>query len=263
MAPWVKLDDCFSEHPKVEEAGDLAAWLYVCGLQYCSRALSDGFIPASRVPRLTGLQRPLKLAETLVAVGLWERVEGGFQVHDYAEHQRTAEQVKRDRQRTSERVTRFRAKRSSNTVGNGPSNAVTNGDVTAVDTDRDTETPQSPPRGASVEDAEFRDWLHDHEQVTSRRAPKPGTQARAALAKAYGARRRERYSADELKLASRAAHANDYRRENGYDKAESVLRPQKVHDLVEDGRRRFGNSPAQPRETIDEERERKLREQLL
>jgi hypothetical protein len=113
---WVKLDDCFVEHRKVEEAGDLAAWMYVCGLQYSSRALSDGFIPAGRVSKLTGLARPMKLAEKLVDVGLWESVAGGFQIHDYTDHQRTAEQVKRERVASKERVTKHRAQRNGNGV---------------------------------------------------------------------------------------------------------------------------------------------------
>ena len=50
---WVKLDDQFTENPKVVQAGPLASWLHVCGLVYCSRNLTDGFIPAMMVPRLT------------------------------------------------------------------------------------------------------------------------------------------------------------------------------------------------------------------
>jgi hypothetical protein len=146
----VKLDDCFSDHPKVEQAGDLAAWMYVCGLQYCSRALSDGFVPATRVPRLTGLSRPMKLAEKLVEVGLWEPVDGGFQVHDYAEHQRTAEQIKHQRQTTANRVTRHREQRSRNGVTGAVTRTVTNGAVTPPDTDTDKKTPHTPQKGTGT-----------------------------------------------------------------------------------------------------------------
>lgn len=84
---------------------------------------------------------------------------------------------------------------------------------------------------------DFTDWLDDHAQVTGRTAPGELTKARKTLLASYRARRDEGYTAEQLKLATRGAHANDFRRENGYDKAESVLRPSKVHDLVEDGRR--------------------------
>lgn len=121
---WVKLDDNFAEHPKVEEAGDLAAWLYVCGLQYCSRALSDGYIPAGRVPRLTMLKRPQQLADKLVEVGLWERENGGFRVHDYTEYQRSADQIKKEREAVNNRVKKHRAKQRRNASSNGAETAL-------------------------------------------------------------------------------------------------------------------------------------------
>lgn len=133
---WVKLDDCFSEHPKVERAGDLAAWLYVCGLQYSSRALSDGFIPETRLPKLTGLKNVGRLADTLVEVGLWDRVEDGFHIHDYVEHQRTAEQVKRERTAAAERAARARASREKSRRDSKRTNGVSNGDVTSADTEK-------------------------------------------------------------------------------------------------------------------------------
>lgn len=86
-------------------------------------------------------------------------------------------------------------------------------------------------------DREFLDWLTDHEKLTGHIPPREGTKARAALASSYQARRAEPYSADELKLATRGAHADDYRRQQGYDVAESVLRPTKIHNLIERGRR--------------------------
>ena len=49
---WVKIDDHFSDHPKVVQAGPEAAWLYICGLCYCAKYLTDGFIPKRQVKRL-------------------------------------------------------------------------------------------------------------------------------------------------------------------------------------------------------------------
>jgi len=84
---------------------------------------------------------------------------------------------------------------------------------------------------------EFDAWLADHEQVTGMRPPGERTKARAAILKSFTARRREDYSLDDLKLATRGAFADEHRRTNGYFGCLSVLRPQKVHDLVEQGRR--------------------------
>jgi hypothetical protein len=116
---WVRLDDGFPDHPKVDAAGPLAAWLYVCGLAYCARFLTDGHIPADRVARLAAVAEPLALAARLVEVGLWERTTGGYRVHDYLEFQPSAERVRRERTQNAHRQEDFRARR------NGASNGVT------------------------------------------------------------------------------------------------------------------------------------------
>jgi hypothetical protein len=94
---WVKLDDQFPDHPKVVAAGSAAAWLFVCGLSYCSRLLTDGFIPRGQVRRLTDAKTPDRLADQLVKVGLWETADGGFRVHDYLVYQPSREQIEAGR----------------------------------------------------------------------------------------------------------------------------------------------------------------------
>jgi len=91
--PWVRLDDGYPEHPKVDQVGPLAAWLNVCAWAYCARNLTDGFIPNDRVPRLASVRQPLKLVDRLVEVDLWERVDGGYQVHDYLDYNPSRAQV--------------------------------------------------------------------------------------------------------------------------------------------------------------------------
>lgn len=77
---WVKIDDGFADHPKVVAAGALASWLFVCGLTYCSRQLTDGFIPSGQVRKLADVDDAVALAQVLITVGLWEKVEGGYRV---------------------------------------------------------------------------------------------------------------------------------------------------------------------------------------
>lgn len=84
---WVKLDDAFPENEKAERAGDHACWLYVAALCYCNRNRTDGLIPRARVAKLTGLPRPLKLAERLVGAGLWDEDGEDFRVHNYHDFQ--------------------------------------------------------------------------------------------------------------------------------------------------------------------------------
>lgn len=124
---WIKLVDTFPDHPKAALAGYRAGWLYVCGLCYCSRHLTDGVIPRSIVARLTDLPSPLKHAAHLVSIGLWEVHEEGWAVHDYVAHQTSREDVETKREATAERVRKHREKVSCNSVTNG----VTNADVTA------------------------------------------------------------------------------------------------------------------------------------
>jgi len=79
---WVRIEDQVPRHPKMLSAGPVACWLWVLGLCYCQHQLTDGFIPDMAVPVL-GMKLASRYAKTLVKVGLWERVEGGYRVHDY------------------------------------------------------------------------------------------------------------------------------------------------------------------------------------
>jgi len=97
---WVKLDDLFPDHPKVRRAGPAAAWLYIAGICYCARHLTDGLIVDVALAGLGqyGEQRARKLAEALVAAGLWEREDGGYRVHDYLSFQPSRQVVERQRE---------------------------------------------------------------------------------------------------------------------------------------------------------------------
>jgi len=102
--PWVKLDDKYPDHPKIDAVGPLAAWLHTCALAYCARHLTDGFIPAGTVGKLAnfaGLSlngAPVQVSDLVVRLtkplpipgdslsALWDEVEGGYQIHDYLEY---------------------------------------------------------------------------------------------------------------------------------------------------------------------------------
>ena len=45
--PWVRVDDHFNEHPKLAKVGPLGWGIWLAGLAYCNRNLTDGFIPLS------------------------------------------------------------------------------------------------------------------------------------------------------------------------------------------------------------------------
>lgn len=98
---WAKIDDGFFDHPKVLVAGEDAANLYVRGLVWCCKHLTDGAIPREALRTLTGRRDAAALAAKLVASGLWEAREGGWAVHDFLDHNPTSAEVKARRSELS------------------------------------------------------------------------------------------------------------------------------------------------------------------
>lgn len=80
---WVRIEDTVTEHRKHLAAGPAACWLWVCGIAYCQRQLSDGFIPLEALPMLGVASGVKGLTARLVRVGLFDVAEGGYLVHDY------------------------------------------------------------------------------------------------------------------------------------------------------------------------------------
>lgn len=90
---WIRIDDRAPWHRKILDAGPAAAWLWVCGLAYANQQTAhDGFIPEAAIPFL-----PIRNAESLVPdllrVGLWDRLDRGYLIHDYHDFQPTKEEV--------------------------------------------------------------------------------------------------------------------------------------------------------------------------
>lgn len=102
-----RLPDEVYDDPRIGEAGRLAGFLWVCGLAWCSRHLTDGAIPEPMVARLGGNADE---AAALVAVGLWERTERGFTMVGYLDTQPSAERVRAERARRTEIERRSREK---------------------------------------------------------------------------------------------------------------------------------------------------------
>ena len=86
---FITLHDGMPEHHKIE-ALSLRAFRVLIDLWcWCSRTRSDGFVPEAVWIKRTGTAGVRK--ELLV--GLAERVDGGVQMHDYLEHQRSAAEI--------------------------------------------------------------------------------------------------------------------------------------------------------------------------
>jgi len=106
--PWFNVDDGLAFHTKVIKAGNTAMGLWVRAGSHCARHLTDGFVDDDVVLSLG----TMKQAERLVNAGLWLRVEGGFQFHEYHADGRnpTRAEVLAKRLRDAERKAKQRAK---------------------------------------------------------------------------------------------------------------------------------------------------------
>jgi hypothetical protein len=97
---WVKLDDHFHDHPKIEALSSDAYRAFVGGLCYCARYLTDGSIPA---PRVLLLAPKGKTVIELTDAGLWQWNGNGVKVHDYLDFQEDSATVLERRRKDSER----------------------------------------------------------------------------------------------------------------------------------------------------------------
>lgn len=105
---WIKIDDQFTDHPKVLDVGPLAECLFVRGLTYASRYLTDGFVPSAHLRRMGDLDA-IEQALRLVDAGLWDESDGGYQIHDYLDYQPSAEKVKAERESARLRMQQARS----------------------------------------------------------------------------------------------------------------------------------------------------------
>jgi len=91
------VDDRFHCHRKPAKAGAEAIGLWTLALSWCKDTRSEGFVPVDRpLALLEDEDDPQACAERciarLVKARLWEPVEGGWQFHDWADHQNSAEE---------------------------------------------------------------------------------------------------------------------------------------------------------------------------
>jgi hypothetical protein len=110
---WVKLDDGIADHPKFFDAGRhlgrhgiaRAFAVYVAGLAYANKHLTDGFLSESVVKSFKIDRKPGEIALVLgfADVGLWDPVPGGWRIHDYHHHNPKSQDVKDKRERDAAR----------------------------------------------------------------------------------------------------------------------------------------------------------------
>ena len=106
--PWFKVDDNFSLHPKVIDAGNAAVGLWVrCGA-WSAAHRTEGHIP-TKVAYQFGSKKEI---DTLLAARLWEIADStGFTMPDFLQYNPSKEEDEQRRQRERERKADWRARR--------------------------------------------------------------------------------------------------------------------------------------------------------
>lgn len=109
--PWFKVDDGLPFHRKVVAAGNAAMGLWVRAGAWSAHELTDGFIP----DHMLAIMGTAPQAAKLIKVGLWVRVDGGVQFHQWSENGRqpTSESVRKERADAAKRQAEWRAKQAA------------------------------------------------------------------------------------------------------------------------------------------------------
>lgn len=183
MGTWFKWSNDLVDDPRFVGLSDAAWTLHLHGASYCSRNLTDGFIPTLMLPRLCGTRNPAKAAAELVDVGMWTSVAGGWRIEGFEDEQQTREKVERTRAQAKERQQRKRSKPVTRDVTDVSQrdNSVTSREVREPDTDTDTDTTNSRRltglRAAVDNDELATTWIRNHLDHKRHDIDNPGAMA--------------------------------------------------------------------------------------
>lgn len=109
--PWIKLDDQFWTHPKLERLSDKAHRLYLRSIGYAAQHLTDGLLDTTALRTLGATQRLCEeLCEPIYPgeSGVWEPVRQGYLIHDYLDYNPSRQEVLERRRRDADRQAKRR-----------------------------------------------------------------------------------------------------------------------------------------------------------
>lgn len=143
---FVPLDVDFYADPKLIAAGPVAGYLYLSGVALAKRTLSDGFIADAQLATLTvGFPgRPSAHAQRLVEVGLWVRVDGGWDAPAFTKRNPSKQSVEEKRSAKSTSGAKGNHERWHVGPGAKPSAGCRYCVAPAIASDRTSETVGSP-----------------------------------------------------------------------------------------------------------------------
>lgn len=239
---WARLDDTFHHHPKPMQVSLSAIGLFALGLSYAADNETRGRLPERWVlGRIVGDDQ--SAPQQLVDAGLWTRDGSAYEIHDFHDYNLKPEELEERRRGDRERQRKRRQPPRDSAVtpgtGKGPGSSGS-GSGTA--------TGQTEALGR-----EFQEWLQDYHGATGRVSVRGSHSARDQ----FVARRKEGYSLEELKLATRGCHGDDFCRERGFDVPDTILRASKVERYIE-----LGRNADKPKPSDEHPADRRVREAL-
>jgi hypothetical protein len=205
---WVKLLTEFDGHPKVLSVGLPGAGLYARSLAYIGKYETDGAIPEAWVEQAVAREGLHELPGQLVEVGLWTKVESGYEIRDFTEVNRSKKQMDSIRESRSVAGKKGGKQSVKQRESKSPSYSKANSDSFSL---------------------EFEDWLSHYRLTTGRSSVRGSKPARDAFA----ARRKEGWTLEELKQATTGCHADPWRVEHGHDVPDTILRASKVEGYIQ------------------------------
>ena len=130
-----------------------AMHMHMTSILYCAQNQTNGIFPVSAV-KMTGRCTFEEAVTALFDVGLWINLPGGMaEVHDYLEHQPSAEEIKRSSEKARAMADKRWSKNAgSNAHSNARSNAGSNADEMRRDenVDEGTQAPKPRKRGTRI-----------------------------------------------------------------------------------------------------------------
>jgi hypothetical protein len=110
----VRLTDTFPEDDKVDGLSDRAFRMFVTGLCYCGRNLTDGYLTTKAIGTVAASSGVPKrsisyVVSELETVGLWHRYAHGYWTPKYLDYNPSAEQVRAERAKAKSRMRRIRS----------------------------------------------------------------------------------------------------------------------------------------------------------
>lgn len=120
--PFARVYASVKDHPRIDQAGHDAVGVWVRALAYCADHQTDGFVSATWLEGIGG-----KALKKAIDAGLIHKIDNGYVVHDYLDHNRSRAQI--EEIRAKERAKKAAGKNPGQTQGVPRGNGGGNGSV--------------------------------------------------------------------------------------------------------------------------------------